>query len=102
VFWLFLVLFLLVALAAASFFRHTLAAFVVLLSIPVLLLLHAVVGTFYAVFAFAAFAIFVALIQTISSSLALLRQASATPSRPLRPASPQRSNRRSKRSRIAA
>jgi hypothetical protein len=102
VFALVIVLFLLVALAAASFFQHMLAAFIVLLSIPVLVLLHAVVGTFYALFTLAAFAIFVALIQTITSSLALLREANTRPHRLPRPAEPQRATRRSSRSRIAA
>jgi len=95
-------LFLVVALAAASFFQHMLAAFLMLLAVPVLLLLHAVVGTFYALFGLAAFAIFVALIQTITSSLALLREANTTRARPQRPAPPQRSTRRSSRSRIVA
>ena len=91
-----LVLFLLVALAAASFFRHMLAAFLVLLGLPVFALLHAAIGTFYAAFALAAVAIFIALIQTITSSLALLREANTTPARPLRRAQAER------RSRIAA
>jgi hypothetical protein len=103
VFWFLLVLFLVVALGVASFFRHMLAAFLVLLALPVIVLLHALIGTFYAVFAVAAFAIFVALVQTITSSLALLREANAAPAgRPNR-AQPHRSARRSSnRSRIAA
>ena len=64
-----LVLFLLVVLAVASFFRHMLAASLVLLAIPVVVLLHARVGTLYSAFAIAAVAIFVALIQTVTGSL---------------------------------
>lgn len=101
-FWFFLVLFLLVALAAASFFQHMLAAFLVLLALPVIVLLHAVIGTFYAVFAVAAFAIFVALLQTITSSLSLLREANTTAARSLSRTEPHRPTRRSSRSRIAA
>ena len=101
-FWFVLVLFLLAALAAASFFRHMLAAFLVLLSVPVLVLLHALFGTFYAVFAFAAIAIFAALIQTITSSLVLLREANTTPVRTRPAAEDQSSTRRTNRSRIAA
>src|SRR5512132_1280464 len=97
-----LVLFVPVALAAASFFRHMLVAFLVLLALPLLVLLHALIGTFYAVFAVAAIAIFIALIQTITSSLALLREASAAPGRSSRPPQPHRSTRRPSRSRIAA
>jgi hypothetical protein len=96
------VLFLLVALAAASFFRHMLAAFLVLLGVPVLVLLHALIGTFYAVFAMAAVAILAALIQTITSSLTLLREANAPPARRPRPLRADHSQRRSGRSRIAA
>jgi hypothetical protein len=102
VFWFSLVLFVLVALGAASFFRHMLAAFLVLLALPVIVLLHTLIGTFYAVFAVAAFAIFVALIQTITSSLALLREANAAPAGRLGRAQPHRSARGSNRSRIAA
>lgn len=97
-----LVLFVLVALAAASFFRHMLAAFLVLLALPAVVLLHALIGTFYAVFAVAGIAIFFALIQTITSSLTLLREASAAPGTSSRPAQAHRSARRSSRSRIAA
>jgi hypothetical protein len=97
------VLFLLAALAAASFFRHMLSAFLVLLTAPVLVLLHALIGTFYAVSAVAGFAILVALIQTITSALSLLREANAQPTRQLSPAQPHASTRRrSNRSRIAA
>jgi hypothetical protein len=100
-FWFVLVLFLLVALAAASFFQHKLAAFLVLLALPVIAVLHAVIGTFYAVFAVAAFAIFVALIQTITSSLSLLREANTTAAGSLSRAGHHRTT-RSRRSRIAA
>jgi hypothetical protein len=101
VFVLVMVLFVLVALAAASFFRHMLAAFVVLLALPVLVLLHALFGTFYAVFALAGLAIFSALVQTITSSLSLLRQANTPRVRSL-PSERHRSSRRSSRRRIAA
>ena len=95
---LFLVLFLLVALALASFFQHMLAAFLVLLALPVFALLHALIGTFYAAFAIAIFAIFIALVQTITSSLSLLREANSAPARGPRHTEARRSN----RSRIAA
>jgi heme exporter protein D len=98
VFLLLLVLFLLVALAVASFFQHMLAAFLILLALPVFALLHALIGTFYAAFAMASLAILIALIQTITSSLWLLRQANAAPARRARQAELRRSN----RSRIAA
>jgi len=98
-----LVLFLLVVLAVASFFRHMLAASLVLLAIPVVVLLHARVGTLYSAFAIAAVAIFVALIQTVTGSLKLLRDASAVPrSRPNAVGARRTSTRRSNRSRIAA
>jgi hypothetical protein len=96
-----IVLFVLVALAAASFFRHKLAAFVALLGLPLLVLLHALFGTFYAVFAFAGLAIFIALVETISSSLSLLREAN-TPRMRSPSAERHRSSRRSSRRRIAA
>ena len=93
-----LVLFLLVVLAAASFFRHMLVASLVLLAIPVVILLHAGIGTLNSAFAL------VALIQTITGSLKLLRDASAPP--PRRPhaiaGGRRTSTRRSNRSRIAA
>ena len=99
-----LVLFLLVVLAAASFFRHMLAASLVLLAIPVVILLHAGIGTLNSAFAIAAVAILIALIQTITGSLKLLRDASAPP--PRRPhaiaGGRRTSTRRSNRSRIAA
>jgi hypothetical protein len=95
-------LFLLVALAAASFFRHKLATFLVLLTLPVVVLLHALIGTFYAAFAVAGLVIVAALIQTITSSLTLLREANAAPTRALKTVQAQGSARRSSRSRIAA
>jgi hypothetical protein len=96
-----LVLVPLIALAAASFFRHMLAAFLVLLAIPVFGVLNALIGASYAAFAIAGVAIFAALIQTITSSLALLRDANAAPRRPL-VAEDRTSTRRSNRSRLVA
>src|SRR5439155_15542526 len=73
-----LVLVVLVALAVASFFRHTLAALTVLVAIPVGLVLRASIGTSYAVFAIALLAVFATVIHTISDTLRLLRSAKRT------------------------
>jgi hypothetical protein len=74
----FLVLVVLVALAVASFFRHTLTSLMVLVAIPAGLVLRALMGTSYAVFAIALLAVFATLIYTISDTLRLLRVESAT------------------------
>ena len=73
-------------------------------AIPVVILLHAGIGTLDSAFAIAAVAVLVALIQTITGSLKLLRDASAQPPRrPQAIAGGRRtSTRRSNRSRIAA
>jgi hypothetical protein len=74
----FLVLVVLVALAVASFFRHTLTALMVFVAISVGLVLRAAMGTGYAVFAIALVTVFAAVIHTISDTLRLLRAESAT------------------------
>jgi predicted membrane protein len=98
-----LVLVVLVALAAASFLRHTLAAVAVLVAVPAGLVLNALVGATYAFFAIALAVVFVAVIHTIGDTLRLLRNAKR-PERELAPARAERrtSTRRSGRSRIAA
>jgi hypothetical protein len=97
------VLVVLVALAAASFFRHTLAALMVLVAIPVGLVLHAVMGTGHTVLTIGLLAAFAAVIHTISDTLRLLRTAKRTGRRaPHAPAARGASTRRSDRSRIAA
>jgi hypothetical protein len=73
-----LVLVVLVVLAVASFFRHTLAALSVLVAIPVWLVLQALIGIGYAVLAIGLLAVFVAVIYTISDTLRLLRGAKQT------------------------
>jgi hypothetical protein len=98
-----LVLVVLVALAVASFFRHTLTALMLLVAIPLGLVLHAVMGTSYTVFAIGLLAVFAAVIHTISDTLRLLRTAKRTGRRaPHAPAARGASTRRSDRSRIAA
>src|SRR5439155_26149512 len=98
-----LVLVVLVALAVASFFRHTLAALTVLVAIPVWLVLQALIGIGYAVLAIGLLAVSLAVIHTISDTLRLLRGAKRTDLR-APPAFEERraSARRSDRSRIAA
>jgi hypothetical protein len=98
-----LALVLLVALAMASFFQHTLTALTVVVAIPVGLVLRAFMGTSYAVFAIALLAVFAAVIHTISDTLRLLRSATRSEGEPP-PALAERraSTRRSDRSRIAA
>jgi uncharacterized membrane protein YqjE len=73
-----LVLVVLVAVAVASFFRHTLTALTVLVAIPIGLVLHALIGATYAVFAIGLLAVFGAIIHTISDTLRLLRTAKRT------------------------
>jgi hypothetical protein len=98
-----LVLVVLVALAVASFFRHTLTALAVLGAIPIVLVLRAFMGTTYAVLAIALLAAFATVIYTISDTVRLLRTAKRTKRAPP-PALAERraSTRRSGRSRIAA
>jgi hypothetical protein len=75
-----LVLVALVALAAASFFRNMLTGLLVLVGLPVVVLLHALVGTLVALFAVCATAILVALVHTIADTLRFVR-AAKTPRR---------------------
>ncbi|MBA3735315.1 MAG: hypothetical protein H0W90_08975 [Actinobacteria bacterium] len=91
-----LALVVLVALAGASFFRHTVAALFVLLALPLGLLLQAALGLGYSVFVIGLLATAVAVIHTIADTLRLLRAANRPRQRP----APARS--RSDRSRIAA
>src|SRR5437899_1801560 len=70
-----LVLVVLVALAVASFFRHTLAALTALVGIPVWLVLQALIGIGYAVLAIGLLVVFTAVIHTISDTLRLLQGA---------------------------
>jgi uncharacterized membrane protein YqjE len=97
-----LVLIVLVALAIASFFRHTLTALMVLVAIPVAVVLNGLIGTTYAVFTIGLVAVFAALIHTIGDTLRQLRGAKRI--REHRPAlvEPRTSTRSSDRSRIAA
>jgi hypothetical protein len=98
-----LVLGAIVMLAAASFFRNMLLALTVLVAIPVAIVLHAVVGTVYAVFALALVSVFAALVQTIFDTLGLLRTAKRSRRRaPPAHAEHRTSTGRSDRSRIAA
>jgi hypothetical protein len=69
------VLFVLVAIAGASFFRHTLAVLVVLLGLPLGLVLQAAFGTGVSVFAIGLLAAVVAVIHTIADTLRLCRAA---------------------------
>jgi hypothetical protein len=70
-----LVLVVLVAFGAASFFQHKLAALLVLLGIPLVIVLTALVGAGSAVFAIGLLAIATLLIHTISDTLSRLRAA---------------------------
>jgi hypothetical protein len=96
-----LVLVILVALAIASLFRHTLTALMVVVAIPVWLVLQAFMGAGYAVFAIGLLAVFAAVIHTIIDTLGLLRTAKRTRRRAAL-AERGTSTRRSDRSRIAA
>src|SRR5580765_2417517 len=91
-----LVLFVLVALAGASFFRHTLAVLVVFLALLLGLVLKAAFGTGVSVFAIGLLAAAIAVIHTIADTLRLLRATN----RPTRRPQPAKSE--SERSRIAA
>ena len=98
-----LVLLVLVALAVASFFRHTLAALMVLVAIPAWLVLQAFTGAGYAVFTLALLAAFAAVIHTIGDTLRLMRTANRTDRRaPPVLAERRAPNGRSERSRKAA
>jgi len=98
-----LVLLVLVALAVASFFRHALAALMVLIAIPAWLVLQAYMGAGYTVFTIALLAAFAAVIHTIGDTLRLMRTAKRTDRRALPVLAERRApNRRSERSRKAA
>jgi hypothetical protein len=73
-----LVLLVLVALAVASFFRHPLAALMVLVAIPAWLVLQAYMGASYSAFTIALVAAFAAVIHTIGDTLRLMRTAKRT------------------------
>jgi hypothetical protein len=93
----------LVAFAAASFFRHTLTAFMVLVAIAVWVVLQAFVGTTHAVLAIGLLAAFAAVIHTVSDTVRLLRTAKRADRRvPPALAEHGESTRRADRSRIAA
>jgi xanthine/uracil permease len=98
-----LVLVVLVVLALASFFRHTLAALTVLVAIPAGLLLRVFMGTTHAILMIGLAAVAIALIHTIGDTLRVLRTATLPDRRSAnaigeRPTSTDRSD----RSRIAA
>jgi hypothetical protein len=98
-----LVLVVLVALAVASFFRHTLAALTVLVAIPAGLLLRVFMSTTHTVLAIGLGAVVVALIHTIGDTLRVLRTATVTDRRSANAIEERRtSTDRSDRSRIAA
>jgi len=98
-----LVLVVLIALAVASFFRHTLAALTVFVAIPVWLVLQALIGAGYALLALGLLAVFAAVIHTISDTLRLMRGAKRIDRRTTPTLAGRRtSSRRSDRSRIAA
>jgi carbon starvation protein CstA len=98
-----LVLVVLVALAVASFFRHTLAALTVLVAIPAGLLLRVFMGTTHTVLTIGLAAVLVALIHTIGDTLRELRTATRTDRRRANAVVERRtSTDRSDRSRIAA
>jgi hypothetical protein len=93
-----------IAVAVASFFRHTLTVLIALGAIPLGLVLHALGGTGYAVFGLVLLAVSAAMIHTVVDTFRLLGTAKRTERRyrPA-PAERQRSTRRtSRRSRIAA
>jgi membrane protein implicated in regulation of membrane protease activity len=73
-----LVLIALVALAAASFFPNMLTALLVVLGLPIVLLLHPLIGSPFTLFGVAALAILTALIHTISDTLSRVRAAKRT------------------------
>jgi hypothetical protein len=98
-----LVLVVVVALAAASFFRHTLVALTLLVAIPIWLVLQALIGIGYAVFAIGLLAVFLAVIHTIGDTLRMMRAAKRTARRaPPVLADGRAPTRASDRSRVAA
>ena len=98
-----LLLVVLVALAVASFFRHTLAVLMVFVAIPAGLLLQVFLGTTHTVLVIGLGAVIVALIHTIGDTLRVLRTAKRRERRPVTAHAERRaSTRRSSRDRIAA
>src|SRR4029079_5497234 len=98
-----LVLFVLVALAGASFFRHTVAVLVVFLALPLGLVLKAAFGTGVSVFAIGLLAAVIAVIHTIADTLTVLRSANrASRKSSLTLADDRAEKSQSERSRIAA
>jgi hypothetical protein len=98
-----LVLFVLVALAVASLFRHTLAALTVLVAIPAGVLLRVFMDTTHTVLTIGLAAVVVALMHTIGDTLKVLRTATLTDRRRPNPIVERQSpTGRSDRSRIAA
>ena len=86
-----------------SVFRGAIWAIALAAAIPVAIVLHAVVGTLYAVFTIGLVAVFAALVQTIFDTLGLLRTAKRSRRRaPPALAERRTSTERSDRSRIAA
>jgi hypothetical protein len=97
------VLFVLVALAGASFFRHPLAVLLLFLALPLGLVLKAAFGTGVSVFAIGLLAAVTAVIHTIADTLRLLRAANRPARRsPAVLAEEPAETSQSERSRIAA
>jgi hypothetical protein len=80
-----LLLMALVALAAASFFPNMLTALLLVLGLPIVLLLHPLIGSLFTVFGVASLAILAALIHTIDDTLSRVRAAKRTSRRRHRP-----------------
>jgi hypothetical protein len=98
-----LVLVVLVALAAATFFRHALTALMLLVAISAGLVLGAFMGTSFAIFAIGLVVVFATLVHTIGDTLRQLRTSKRTDRRrPPALAEHPASTRDSGRSRIAA
>jgi hypothetical protein len=96
------VLIVLVVVAVASFFRHTLAVLLVLGAIPLGLVLQALGGTSYAVFGLVLLAVCAAVIHTVVDTFRLLGTGTLTEKEfPPSLAERRRSGRRADRSRIA-
>ena len=87
-----LLLAVIVTLAAASFFRHILAAAVTITAVPVSVFLFALVGVYDTLFVFATLAIIIGVIHTISDTFSSPQHQSAAP--PQAAGDPRRSGRR--------
>lgn len=72
----------LVALAAASFFRHMLTALLLLIGLPFVLLLKGALGSLAATTVLVALVVLGALVHTITDTLAIARSAKRTRRRP--------------------